>query len=159
MRLRLLPAALALAAILPARPAAADDGENLRRTPYAPIAGTPIPSSYDWETDKLARNPGLVIAGAVVGSVGIAGALTGLVLMSTGTGGCPLGTLAAPNPCPATGRDIGRIMLPISGAVAAAGLTMVLVGIQPEGDASSARARLLPAAAIGPTGGTLTWRF
>lgn len=56
-------------------------------------------------------------------------------------------------------REAGITTLLVSAGVAAAGLTAVLVGIQPAADESDTRARLVPTIAVGPTGGSLTWRF
>ncbi|MFT3771886.1 MAG: chalcone isomerase family protein [Minicystis sp.] len=189
MRCRLLPLPLILAAAIlaPARPAAADDGFSIKRNPVAPIAGTPLPN-WSWpevKEPKKAKSPGLVIAGAIVGGLGAAGAVAGLVIMGTSRVGCPNvrnadGSIATsmvhvdPNdasspvvevaqsfcPGPTTGRDVGLTTALAGAAVAAAGLTMILVGIQPaEDEAPSAARRLVPTVAISPTGGVLTWKF
>ncbi|APR78159.1 Hypothetical protein A7982_03506 [Minicystis rosea] len=187
MRSRLLPLALLLAVAAPARTAAADDGASIKRNPVAPIAGTPLPS-WSWpepKVEKKAKSPGLVIAGGIIGGLGAAGAIAGLVLMGTVRTGCPNlrdangNILTAPAPVdpsdpskgtvdvaksscpgPTTGRDVGITVLLGSAAVAAAGLTMVLVGIQPaEDEAPSTAARLVPTVTISPTGGSFLWRF
>jgi hypothetical protein len=154
MRVRLLVPALLLAsaALAPARPAAADDGAQIRRNYTAPIAGTPLPM-WQWPEEKApkkAKSPALVILGGIFGGLGAAGAVTGLVLTATDDG------------TQTTRHEVGLTTLLASSAVAAAGLTMVLVGVQPaEGDdaAATTGARLVPSVAIGPTGGVLTWRF
>jgi len=164
---RLLPLAVLLAALGAARTAAADDDAAIRRVPYAPIAGTPIPGTMELSTEKKAKYPGLVIAGAVAAGLGAAGLVVGIVLTPADHDGCPYRNVAkegAPpsyqsdGPCPAQ-RNLGLTTLSISAAVAAAGLTMVLVGVQPADDAKSPSARLVPSVAVGPTGGVLTWRF
>lgn len=147
MRSRLLVLPLLLAAFAtfaPAR-AAADDGAAIRRNYVAPIAGTPL-SFWDWQEPskpRQARSPALVIAGAIFGGLGAAGAITGLVL----TGNDQT-------------HDVGFTTLLGSAGAAAIGLTMVLVGIQPaEEPAATSGRSLAPSVAVGPTGGALTWRF
>lgn len=167
MRSRLLPFTLLIAALAPARIAAADDGAALRRTPYAPIAGTPIPGTMSLTSEKKAKYPGLVIGGAVTAGLGVVGLVVGAIVAMP-PDGCPYtNTETDPKkppqyessgPC-TTQRNLGVATLSISAAVAAAGLAMVLVGVQPADEPASARARLVPSVAVGPTGGTLTWRF
>lgn len=90
MRSRLLPVALIVCALTPTRIAAADDGASIKKNAVAPIAGTPF-----WprvEVEAPARKPksaALVILGAIIGSLGAAGAITGGVLLATSSGGCP----------------------------------------------------------------------
>jgi hypothetical protein len=94
---------------------------------------------------------GLVIAGGITAGLGAVGALSGLLLMAIDPSGCA---------CDSARKDGGRIALFVGAPVLAAGLTMVIVGIQPAPDAAAtARARLVPAVAVGPTGGTLRWSF
>lgn len=164
-RLPLAPLLLLLAAIVPARAASADDGAIIRRKPVAPIAGTPIWPEIEPSTPpRKARIPALVIAGGIVGGLGAAGALTGLALMSTSASSCKpvysdsgqlIDTL-----CPTGQRgDIGLTTLLVGSSVAALGLTLLLVGIQPADEPEAPAARALPTISIGPTGGALTWRF
>lgn len=156
MRSRLLSLALVVAALAPARLAHADDGFQIKRNPVAPIAGTPLWPAKELETPPIpARYPGLVIAGAIVGGLGAAGAITGSILMATDNTGC------TGMPCAHNRREYGMTTLLISAPVAAAGLTMILVGLQPAptDEAPSTAARLVPEVRLGPTSGSLTWRF
>jgi hypothetical protein len=159
MRSRLLPLPLLAATLAltlaPAR-AGADDGANLRRNYDAPIAGTPLPG---WTAPELktpvrpAKSPALVIAGIIAGGLGAVGAVTGVVLMNTGSQGCDAGL------CTTKTRDLGLTVAFGGAGVAAAGLVMMLVGLQPADAAPAAAARFVPQVAVGPTGGALTWRF
>jgi hypothetical protein len=154
MRSRLLSLALVVTALTPARHALADDGFQIKRNPVAPIAGTPLWPAKELETPPVpAKSPGLVIAGAVVASLGAAGAIAGSVLVTTDDHGC------VGSPCATTRRDAGITTLLISAPVAAAGLTMMLIGIQPADSEPADARRFVPQVAIGPTGGVLTWKF
>lgn len=175
MRARLLPLTLLLCAAVfgPARTAAADDGAMLVRKPVAPIAGAPYWYKLEVEaTPRKPRSAALVILGAIIGSLGAAGAVTGSVLLSTSTGSCP--HILDKNGEPrrderdphiylCDGNDpqqtIGMATLLAGGGAAAVGLTALLVGIQPKAEDESARRRFVPTVAVGPTGGTITFRF
>jgi hypothetical protein len=169
MRPRLLPLALVLAlsgaGLLPPRLAAADGAAPSKPAPPA-TAPTAAPAASGLalsplraavEAAAVPRKPvsaPLVIAGGITAGIGAAGALAGLLLMSVDPSSC---TGAA---CGVSRQDAGRITLFVGAPVLAVGLTMVIIGIQPAPDAdATARARLVPAVAVGPTGGTLRWRF
>jgi hypothetical protein len=160
MRRRLLPVSLLLsvAALAQTRNAAADDGAMIVRKPVAPIAGAPYWYENELEAPpRKAKSPALVIVGAIVGSLGAAGAVTGAILQSTAQG--------------VEGdqrQSIGMTTMFIGAGVAAAGLTALLVGIQPRAedeakgapeDGAATRRWLTPTVAVGPTGGSITFRF
>jgi len=160
MRPRLLPLAIVLssAALLSPRPAAADEPAPAKvgagaGAPAAAPALSPLRAAI--EAADAPRRPvsaPLVIAGGITAGLGAAGALAGLLLMSVGPSEC------AGAPC--SNQNAGRVTLFVGAPVLAAGLVMVIVGIQPAPDAEvTARARFVPAVAIGPTGGTLRWTF
>jgi hypothetical protein len=154
MRSRAASLLLAAALLATSGSAWADDGSSIKKDPVAPIAGTPLGREIEVAKPKKARFPGLVIAGGIVGGLGAAGVIGGLVLSTLPPGDCA-GDAAMCR------RDLGRTTILIGAPVAALGLTLLLVGIQPEPDDAPAatQAKLLPSVAVGPSGGVLTWRF
>lgn len=142
MRPRLLPIPLLFAALALSRAARADDAAPPppRAPAVAPLSPI-VAAAEEAEHPSKAASPGLVIAGGILGGMGAAGALAGLVLLDVGSTDAQ--------------RDAGRVALSIGAPVAAAGLIMLLVGVQPAADT----ARFVPTVAVGPTGGALRIRF
>ena len=162
MRVRLLLPALALAsaALLPPGVAVADESAPSKGgASPAPGVAASSPLRAAVEAASEPRKPvsgALVVAGGITASIGAAGALAGLLLMHVEGASC------AGRPCGAGQQDAGRAALFIGAPVLAAGLVMVVVGIQPATDPDAARvagARLVPTLALGPTGGSLRWSF
>jgi hypothetical protein len=152
---QLLLAAAVAAALASARPASADDAPS-RLPPIVPKS--PIVAYAEYEAHPPpAASPALVIAGGVLGGAGVVGALVGLILMG------PTGETATTGGGSVTStslRDAGRITVTIGAPLAAVGLVMTIIGLQPAaaGDATGG-AKLRPEVAVGPTGAALRWRF
>ncbi len=176
MRPRLLPFALVLAsaAILAPRSAVAQEKAQESTSSKAPAPGTapvtgaplaaavplagpqsPIRAAMLAESQpRPAVSPALVIAGGITAAAGGVTALAGLIVMNVDTTGC------SGSACSSARRDAGRIALFAGAPVLAAGLTMVIIGIQPAPDAAGEpQARLVPTVTLGPTGGALRWSF
>lgn len=162
MRSRLLPSALALAsaALLPSSIAVADESAPSKggASPASGVAASsPLRAAVKAASEPREPVSGaLVVAGGITAGIGAAGALAGLLLMHVEGASC------AGRPCGADRQSAGRVALFIGAPVLAAGLVMVVVGIQPATDPDTERAagvRLVPTVALGPTGGSLRWSF
>lgn len=149
----LLAALLAGSVLLGSTPALADEPGPAPAAPQR--AAAPVPPYAIAEEAPQLMSPGLTIAGIVVGGAGLVGSLTGLVLMnSKQTITCSDPTA----PCPTSTREIGTTMLIVSAPVLAVGIAMAIIGARPA-QVKAAMAHGVPAIAIGPTGGMVSWVF